>query len=409
MFSKHDCTLSFINVFKGNFMQPSLSDLKIIIYGFGITGKWLSDNINCDFIIDTDSKKWGNVYNNKKVVSPSVLADINLTEYIVIVTVVDIFDVIPLLKYYNAKWKSLSEILDENYLIGYNLTNESDEFLRYSIETVLKCQVAFRNPEKFYIRSVDLVITEKCTLKCKDCANLMQFYEKPNTYDYDSIIQGIMELSNKANFIHEVRIIGGEPFLNKDIYKIINKISTIENVNKIIIYTNGMIPPKEEELVNISNKNNVLFSVTDYDELGKNLNQTLTMLKKHNFAFRVHPPEHWTDSGKILDLNLDIDKAKNLFAKCCGKNLFTLISDKLYRCPFAANADNLHALPQSDNNYISVNDDKDNIKNYLYEIDYIDACKLCPGRSFDSPIIKPAIQVKKPIAYQKYIPLNFQR
>ena len=54
-------------------MQPSLSDLKIIIYGFGITGKWLSDNINCDFIIDTDSKKWGNVYNNKKMLKLVIL------------------------------------------------------------------------------------------------------------------------------------------------------------------------------------------------------------------------------------------------------------------------------------------------------------------------------------------------
>jgi hypothetical protein len=37
-----------------------------------------------------------------------------------------------------------------------------------------------------------------------------------------------------------------------------------------------------------------------------------------------------------------------------------------------------------------------------YGIDYIDACKLCPGRSFDSPIIKPAVQVKKAIAYKKF-------
>ena len=396
-----------LTVLKGNFMQPSLVDSKIIIYGFGITGKWLSDNINCDFIIDTDSKKWGDTYNNKKVMSPSILANINLNEYIVIVTVVDIFDVIPLLKLYNANWKSLNEILDINYLIGVNLTNESDEFLKYSIETVLKCQAASRDPDEFYIRSVDLVITEKCTLKCKDCANLMQFYEKPNTYDYNSIVQGLIKLSQQTSFIHEVRVIGGEPLLNKDIYKIIYKISLIENINKIIIYTNGMIPPKEEELINILNKKNILFSITDYAELGKNLNQTLSILKKHNFAFRVHPPEHWTDSGRILDLNSDIEQAKNLFAKCCGKNLFTLIGDKLYRCPFAANADNLNALPQSNNNYINVEDTKDNIRNFLYEIDYIDACMLCPGRSFDSPIIKPAIQVKKSITYQKYIPINF--
>jgi organic radical activating enzyme len=387
-------------------MYQFTPESKIIIYGFGITGKWLSDNLSCEFIIDTDSKKWGAKYNNKEVMSPSVLADIDLSDYIIIVTVVDLFDVIPLLKFYNANWKSLSDFIVQKYSIGINLTNESDEFLKYSIDTVLKCQSASKDLDTFYIRSVDLVITEKCTLKCKDCANLMQFYDKPNTYEYESIIQGLIELSNKTSFIHEVRVIGGEPFLNKDIYKILDKISKINNINKIVIYTNGMIPPKENELLKIFNINNILFSITDYAELGRNLDTTLKILRKLKIPFRVHPPEHWTDSGKILKLNTNIDNAKNLFAKCCGKNLFTLISDKLYRCPFAANADNLKALPLSENNYVNVHEDKKSVRNYLYDIDYIDACMLCPGRSFDAPVIKPAQQVKEPISYRKYIPIN---
>jgi hypothetical protein len=41
-----------------------------------------------------------------------------------------------------------------------------------------------------------------------------------------------------------------------------------------------MIPPKEEGLKNF-NKNKILFSITDYAELGKNLDKTVSILDKY--------------------------------------------------------------------------------------------------------------------------------
>jgi organic radical activating enzyme len=303
-------------------------------------------------------------------------------------------------------WIPLTKLIDiNNFDLIKNETSESNKFLKYSIDTVLECQNAALQEDSFYIRSVDLVITEKCTLKCKDCANLMQFYNHPVNYDQQKVIEGIIELASKTKFIHEVRIIGGEPFLNKEIYSIIKMVSIIPNINNVIIYTNGMIPPKEEEL-KFLNKEKVLFSITDYAELGKNLDKTISILQKNNFSFRLHPPEHWTDSGRILARNDDINYAKELFAKCCGKNLFTLIDDKLYRCPFAANADNLNAIPINKSNSVKVLDTIKNIRDFAYKINYMEACMYCPGRSFDAPEIIPALQTKKPIEYKRFIPIK---
>lgn len=384
-----------------------LQNKKIIIYGYGITGKWLSRLVDCEVIIDTDLKKWGSSLNGLKVRGPDFFNIIEKNDYIVIITTVDIFDVIPLLNNYNMKWIPLTHLVDvNNYELINNQTGESDKFLKYSIDTVLECQNAAFKEDSFYIRSIDLVITEKCTLKCKDCANLMQFYTDPVNYDQNKILEGIIELASKTKFIHEIRIIGGEPFLNKQIYSIIKKVSSITNINKIIVYTNGMIPPSEEELKYIS-KEKLLFSITDYAELGKNLSKTIAILERNNFSFRLHPPEHWTDSGRILNRNDDIDFAKELFAKCCGKNLFTLIDNNLYRCPFAANAEKLNAIPIDNSNSVKVSDTINNIRNFAYEISYMDACMYCPGRSFDAPQIIPAIQSKKPIEYQKIIPIQF--
>lgn len=387
----------------------NIKDKKIIIYGFGIAGKWLSSNINSEFIIDTDAKKVGKKFGHSVVYSPLKLNEIDVNDYLVLVTVVDIFDVIPILNQYAANWMPLSSVVDKGeFTIGKNETTESDEFLQYSINTVLECQKAALDEETFYLRSVDLVITEKCTLKCKDCANLMQYYTLPINYTTFDIMQGIKNLAQKASFIHEVRIIGGEPFLNKNIYDIIEGVLEIANINKIVIYTNGMIPPNKDRLATL-NKDKVLFSITDYAELGRNLRKTIDILDEYRLPYRVHPPEHWTDSGRILEKTGDVEEAKLLFAKCCGKNLYTAIGQKLYRCPFAANADQLKAIPDNPNNYVNVTDSSKRIRDFAYGLTYIDACMYCPGRSFDSPIITPALQTKEPIQYKKYIPIEQTR
>lgn len=386
----------------------SLNDKELYIYGYGVTGKWLSDNLNVKNFIDTDNKKWGDIYNGIEVKGPEFLKSLNNINSLIIVTVVDIFDVIPLLNYFQVEWIPLSKILinfEDIIVESSNNTGESLDFLRYSIGTVLKCQNAYHKEDAFYLRSVDLVITEKCTLKCKDCANLMQFYEDPKTYDVDFIIKGINELVEKVDFINEIRVIGGEPFLNKDIYTILSFLAEIDKIHNIVIYTNGMIPPKKEKLLSL-NKNKIVFSVTDYGELGRNLEKTVEILNEFNFPYRLHPPEHWTDSGRILENRLSESDTKENFAKCCGKNLYTLIGSKLYRCPFVANAEQFNGIPSDRSNFVDTTDSKEILKNYAYGLDSIDACSLCPGRSFDAPLIKPAVQVKKPILYTKHIKIE---
>ncbi len=35
-----------------------------------------------------------------------------------------------------------------------------------------------KNNNILNVKHLDLVLTEKCSLKCKDCSNLMQYYAK---------------------------------------------------------------------------------------------------------------------------------------------------------------------------------------------------------------------------------------
>ena len=56
-----------------------------------------------------------------------------------------------------------------------------------------------------FIRSVDLILTEKCSLKCKDCANLMQYYEKPINIESEELIGDLHDICSIADEINEIR------------------------------------------------------------------------------------------------------------------------------------------------------------------------------------------------------------
>ena len=145
--------------------------------------------------------------------------------------------------------------------------------------------------------------------------------------------------------VHEFRLIGGEPFMNKQIYQIIERLLALENT-QLVIYTNGMIPLKAEYR-SLFLDEKIVFSVTDYGDLARNTSNFVKQLEDWGCVFRVHPQEHWTDSGRIAKQHRRDDENQKLFDECCGKNLWTLSDKGFGRCPFAVNAAHLGAFDLS--------------------------------------------------------------
>jgi len=374
-----------------------------IIYGFGVAGRWSYDNFtNVIAVVDTDKKKWGiNLSSSLTVKSPESLRDIDFSSAVVIVSSVDIFDVLPLLHNLGVRrCYSLGAFIDIGD-VGLNKTGESDEFLRYTLSVVKECHKNYLDSSTFALRSIDLIVTEKCTLKCVDCANLMQFYESPVNIPMESSISDVEALLARCDSINEVRVIGGEPFLNKEIHSLVPRLVGYDRIRHIVIYTNGMIPIKEELLPSYIHSK-IVFSITDYGDLGRNTKSFVEQLAKYGIAYRLHPPEYWTDSGKINDFKRTLPEMVELFAKCCGKNLYSVAEGKLYRCPFVANADRLGAIPPDERNFVRLGSSTDELRRYSYEIDYIPACNYCNGRSFDAASITPAVQTKRSVNYIKF-------
>ena len=131
--------------------------------------------------VDSGAAKHGHKYSDLVVYSPEEAQKLIEGDDVILVTVLDIQDVIPVVdnKFPGNKWYALGDLIsDQN--ADLNLTDESNEFIEYTLKAVEMCHKSFVNKDNKFLHSVDIVISEKCTLNCKDCANLMQYYDLVN-------------------------------------------------------------------------------------------------------------------------------------------------------------------------------------------------------------------------------------
>ena len=276
------------------------------------------------------------------------------------------------------------------------------EHVKYLVRTCLHHHDNYLHPERLTVPSVDLIVTEKCSMKCRDCSNLMQYYENPENADLEQTLRSIDDLCARMDEIYEVRVIGGEPFVNKEVHLIVEKLTAQPKINKVSVFTNATIVPREHQWSALRHPKVRLF-ITDYDELSRNIRPLVAALEARGIAYVSEKANGWTDCASLEKHNRTPQHNAKLFDDCCAKNLATLADGRLYRCPFSANAAKLSAVPDYPQDYLAVAaTERDEIRKFLREKPYIEACDHCNGRSYGDKVITPAIQTKTPLRYKRY-------
>ena len=162
------------------------------------------------------------------------------------------------------------------------------------------------------------------------------------------------EILNKSDEINEIRIIGGDPLMNKNFHLITKKAAEYKNINKVVIYTNGTICPSEEKIEAIKNDKVFVF-ITTYGSLSRSVSKLTQLLDKHNIQYNNQPAYGWTDCASIETHERNDKLNKKIFQHCCAKHFTTMTDGKLFRCPFSANVERLNAIPSAPSDYVSIN------------------------------------------------------
>jgi len=278
-------------------------------------------------------------------------------------------------------------------LLHYNVdahshSSATNDYMRSRLQVCINSHTIYKaGRSSSYMRSLDVMITTKCTLRCESCCNLMPYYSKHSPFSSDSILASIRRLSNSVDLISEFRIIGGEPLLNKDWSVICRQLAYDHPSQMIYIYTNGTISPSETELMSISGTN-VNFIITSYGALSRNLTELESRLDKYQISYVTTPAQYWVDCSTITYHDRTSTQLREVFKECCVKYLYTLLHGRLYRCPFIANAANLNAIPDDPGNYVDLSSDFPDLKskliNFISNKPFFPGCNYCVGRPYDA-------------------------
>ena len=301
-----------------------------------------------------------------------------------------------------------TDFLFEKLDLDNSETEWSKERCKNQIDLYNYAVSSARDKSKLRLNSLDLVLTEKCSLKCKDCSNLMQYYAKPVDEDFDLLMKSLGKFMDSVDFIQEIRFIGGEPFMYKRIDEVINKVLEYSNFNKLVVFTNGTIVPKQEKVKTFQNQK-IIFKISNYGEISKNVTKLENFLSLNKIRYISERVTRWQDCARIEKFDRPISLTKEIFGNCCVNEALTMLHGKLYLCPYSAHAENLDAIPKTSSDSIDLNilDNNDvikgNIRSLVFNKEYLGACNWCNGRDYNVSNVEAALQTEKPLEYKKII------
>lgn len=294
-------------------------------------------------------------------------------------------------------FKEMVEYLEN---IGYKECYDIRYFFNLSIDVNKLSSDArgmFENPERYidqieyycldqndiYISHLEIVVTEKCTLNCKYCATFSPYYKNAKNIEYSECKNAVEKFLNCVEYISEIRLLGGEPFVNAHIGEYIEAFTGNKKIGIIHIYTNGTIIPKKDILKILTNEK-VHIHISNYGHNEEKVKKLMEVLTEWKIKYTERKYEFWIDMGKVEKHEYSVEQRRRLFQNCLAKTCYTIVGNKLFRCSRAANVYNM-GYNNINAQYVDLDNDepidkvKKQIKHLLFEIQELDACNYCLG------------------------------
>jgi len=406
---------------KNNYRTDLIQELKSskgpkIIWGAGSVGSQIYSacqkaGIDIDAFCDHDPEKIGKNINGIKILHTMDIPD-KYPNAEMIMTMNRIVEAIDELKSLNLTRWHLGGLLFDIDEILQNCSNTyaySDDHYALQICSITH-HILNQKDEDFLLGSLDCVITERCSLKCRDCGNLMQYYTQPVDYNIESVIFELKTLMQYVDRLFELRLIGGDVFMHRDWDLILSYALSEPKIDRITFYTNGTLIPQSKKMPLLSNKR-VMLQISDYGKRSNNLKKLIQLCEKNHVWYHATPIDKWNACSTISRHYRNKEENDTLFHGCCVKDVVTLQQGKLFRCPYASNAFHLGAVEDNPQDYFDVMNPppflptiknvRMQLKTYLGSQCAIPICDYCVGRIPGVNEIPANEQTKKPLPYER--------
>lgn len=221
--------------------------------------------------------------------------------------------------------------------------------------------------QKYILRQAVVCVTERCTLKCKNCSQLMPKFSDPRDIDTDTIINSVKIITDAVTYIQDLTLLGGEPLMNKDMPAICKAIGELKKQNKIkfiSIISNGTIIPNIE-LLRVMKEYGINIMFSDYGALSVNMREAQLACReagvKWQYAYVSDKNEeklqHWRAVGNLEKQSFKKAEWESRFKNCNSVyNCNTLYNGRYFLCNFSAFLYGLRLIGPENNSFNLLDD-----------------------------------------------------
>lgn len=273
-----------------------------------------------------------------------------------------------------------------------------------------------------YVPAIGFVITQRCTLACKLCAEYSPYYDNNTHATFEVIKNTIDNVFKYIDQFGDISFFGGEPFFHKDICNCIRYAGKyLDRVKRVLILTNATIMPNEEEFTKLMEDipeyhGKLQFNISDYgpglsshvkemEEFCKRLGIKARQIKYYGEDMFCNG---WIDYGDHSQKYFTLAEIKDHAKKCHFRkhvSLCTHITDDmvyLSRCSRSFWRNMLGITPSDTDDLVRIPQKPEDAKDFeirdkirtLINAEYSDSCAFCNGMCDDSPRFPPAEQFK---------------
>ena len=284
------------------------------------------------------------------------------------------------------------------YSIKYYVEDNKENGIITSLIKGIIRQAKIFNYKYGYYEYLEIPITTKCSLKCLGCSNLIPCYNKPSDIDLDILIKSINNFLEIIENIVYIRILGGEPFLSKNICEVIEILLKSKKIQRIEVVTNGTIIPNDKRLLKLLKNKKIRISISKYPNV--NIEKLIDKLKENNIFYKIDKITYWMDYGEVKKKNRNQKDLLKQY-KRCNHICKSMLKGEIHICPRSSHGKDLGIIPVSEEDYLNILDDnmsnieKKNKFNELLNKKLITACDYCDFETNNSKKIEVAKQIER--------------
>ena len=227
------------------------------------------------------------------------------------------------------------------------------------------------------------IITTRCSLKCKHCSYLLNYYPKGGLKDVEvsRVIEDVDRFFAAVDTVGFVSLIGGEAFLHPEFNKIVEHILTKQNFGMLGVTTNGVCTITDENLRVLKNdRTRLIFShyahaLNEKQEAVFQAN--VEKVRRAGIYYTIGEPM-WDTPAPLVWRDITEEELRPQRATCVGSFVSKIILDgKYFPCSICMNVDGLKVAETQDFVDLSQSGSAEKLRNDIIALTQMPAYQSC--------------------------------